>query len=329
MKISVAMCTFNGERYLPEQLESLSSQTRHPDELVICDDRSTDQTFEIAKEFAASAPFPLHLYQNESNLGSTLNFEQAIARCNGDVIALCDQDDIWLPQKLATLEATFVEHPEAGLVFSDAEVVTEDLRPAGYSLWEKLGLKRGELQSIASGRGFQSLLQGATVTGASMAFRSDFRRLVLPIPLELPIIHDAWITLLIAAVATVLPIDERLIRYRQHGSQQVGALERKGINPARVLTPASAKQALERENPYSQALAVGLAAHERLTEKAEEFDSTGVISALKSQIAHLEVRSRLPRERVSRAKRVLAELFAGRYHRYGNGARSAVKDLFS
>jgi hypothetical protein len=223
----------------------------------------------------------------------------------------------------------FVEHPEAGLLFSDAEVVTEDLRPAGYSLWEKLGLKRGELQSIGIGRGFQSLLQGATVTGATMAFRSDFRRLLLPIPRELPIIHDAWIALLIAAVAKVLPISERLISYRQHGSQQVGALERKGMNLAGALTPTAAKEALGRENPYAQALVVALAAHERLTEKAEEFDSTGVLPALKSQIAHLEVRSRLPRERVPRATRVLAELFAGRYHRYGNGARSAVKDLFS
>jgi Glycosyl transferase family 2 len=328
MKISVAMCTFNGERYLREQLQSLSSQTRLPDELILCDDCSTDQTVGIAKEFAASAPFLINVHVNEHNLGSTLNFEQAISMCEGEVIALCDQDDDWLPQKLATLEAKFAEQPDVGLLFSDAEVVTEDLSPVGYSLWEKLELKRAELESVSSGRGFQSLLQGATVTGATMAFRSRYRSLVLPIPRDLPVIHDAWITLLIAAVARVLPLDEKLIRYRQHSSQQIGALERKGMKTSRALTPGSAKEALDRENPYSQALAVARAAQKRLIEKAAEF-STTVLPALQSQIAHLEVRAGLPRERVARTTRVLAELFAGRYHRYANGARSAVKDLFS
>jgi hypothetical protein len=329
MKISVAMCTFNGERYLREQLQSLSSQTRLPDELILCDDCSTDKTVEIAKAFAASAPFPVNVQVNERNLGSTLNFEQAIRVCNGDVIALCDQDDVWLPQKLATVEAKFAKQPDVGLLFSDAEVVTEDLSPAGYSLWEKLELKPAELQSVGSGRGFQSLLQGATVTGATMVFRSRFRSLVLPIPCDLPIIHDAWITLLIAAVARVLPVNEKLVRYRQHGSQQIGALERKGTKTSRAFTPALAKDALGRENPYSQALAVARAAQKRLTEKAEQFDSANVLPPLKSQIAHLEFRSGLPRERLTRATRVLAELFAGRYHRYANGTRSAVKDLFS
>jgi hypothetical protein len=329
MNISVAMCTFNGERYLREQLESLTTQTRLPDELVICDDCSTDQTLPIVKEFAASAPFPVVVHVNERNLGYILNFEQAIRMCNGDVIALSDQDDVWLPRKLAILETKFVEDPEVGLVFSDAEVVREDSSPAGYSLWEKLGVTRAELQRVSSGRNFHSLLQGATVTGATMAFRSRFRPLVLPLPHELPLIHDAWITLLVAAVTRVLPVNEKLIRYRQHASQQVGALERKGIKGSRPFAPGSAKEALGRENAYSQALAVARAAHQRLTEKAPEFDSAQIAPTLVSQIAHLELRSRLPRGPLKRTTRVLAELLAGRYHRFGSGARSAIKDLFS
>jgi glycosyltransferase involved in cell wall biosynthesis len=328
MKISVAMCAFNGERYLLQQLESLSAQARQPDELVLCDDCSTDQTIPIASEFASSASYPVRIHINDRNLGSTVNFEQAIAKCEGEIIALCDQDDVWLPEKLATLEAKFAAAPGLGLVFSDAEIVNEDLTPAGYSLWEKLGVSRNELERLASGQGFQSLLQGATVTGATMAFRSRFRQLVLPIPADLPIIHDAWITVLIAAVAGVLPVNERLIKYRKHDSQQVGALERNGLPSTRGLTPRSAKKALTRENPYAQTLTVSRAVHQRLTENAAEFESRQVLPRLESQIAHLQVRSTLPGARLTRGTRVLRELFAGRYHRYGNGARSAVKDLF-
>lgn len=328
MKISVAMCTFNGERYLQQQLESLSAQTRQPDELILCDDCSTDQTLRIASEFAQSASYPVRVNVNQQNLGSTLNFEQAIGNCDGDVIALCDQDDVWLPQKLATIEASFAGHPEIGLVFTDAEVVNDDLTPAGYSLWEKLGVSDNELERIAAGRGFQSLLVGATVTGATMAFRSRFRPLVLPIPLDLPIIHDAWITMLIAAVAAVAPVRERLISYRQHDAQQVGALERQGRRRSTALTRAAAKEALERDNPYAQALAVLQSVQQRLTENAAEFDSRRVLPGLESQIEHLKVRSTLPGARLTRGTRVLRELFAGRYHRYANGARSAVKDLF-
>ena len=322
------MCTYNGQRYLQQQLESLSAQTRQPDQLVLCDDASTDLTPLIASKFAESTPYPVHVHVNKQNLGSTLNFEQAIGKCDGEIIALCDQDDVWLPQKLATLEARFAGDPDIGLVFTDAEVVNEDLTPAGYSLWEKLGISGNELERVASGRGFQSLLPGATVTGATMAFRSRFRQLVLPIPPDLPIIHDAWITVLIAAVTGVVPVNERLIRYRQHGAQQVGALERQGMRRAEGFTRASANQALKRDNPYAQALAVLLAVHQRLTKKAADFDSRQVLRALESQIEHLKVRATLPGARLTRGTRVLRELFAGRYHRYANGARSAVKDLF-
>src|SRR5947208_14214106 len=102
--ISVAMCTYNGERFLKEQLESLAAQTRQPDELVVCDDRSTDSTPHIVEAFARAAPFPVRLEVNDRCLGSTKNFEHAILRCTGALIALSDQDDVWHPEKLALQE---------------------------------------------------------------------------------------------------------------------------------------------------------------------------------------------------------------------------------
>src|SRR5215470_8302349 len=111
--ISVAMCTYNGARFLAEQLGSLAAQSRLPDELVVCDDGSTDESAEIVKDFARHAPFPVRLEVNEENLGATKNFEKAIGLCRGEVIALSDQDDVWYPKKLELHESVFVADPSA------------------------------------------------------------------------------------------------------------------------------------------------------------------------------------------------------------------------
>ena len=98
--ISVALCTYNGARFLEEQLASLLAQNRRPDELVVCDDRSTDSTVQMLESFSRSAPFPVRIQVNPVNLGSTVNFDRAMRLCAGSLIAFCDQDDIWLPHKL-------------------------------------------------------------------------------------------------------------------------------------------------------------------------------------------------------------------------------------
>src|SRR5215207_2518174 len=100
VRISIALCTYNGEQYLQQQLDSFVAQSRPPDELVVCDDRSTDRTVPIVEDFAKRAPFRVELVINETNLGSTRNFEKAIGLCTGDIIFLADQDDVWLPEKL-------------------------------------------------------------------------------------------------------------------------------------------------------------------------------------------------------------------------------------
>ena len=103
MNISIAMATYNGEKYIKEQLQSLSNQTSLPFELVVGDDGSTDATLDILKEFCAHAPFPVRIHQNQANLGFARNFLDTARRCKGDWIAFCDQDDVWLPDKLATV----------------------------------------------------------------------------------------------------------------------------------------------------------------------------------------------------------------------------------
>ena len=167
------MCTYGGARFVGAQLESIAAQTRPPDELVVCDDRSPDETAAVVERFAQTAPFPVRLHVNERNLGTTKNFERAVALCEGGLIALCDQDDVWLPEKLARLEAEFARRPRAALVFSDAEVADEEARPVGRRLWESVRIGRAELERLREGKGLGDLLSGATVTGATAALRAS------------------------------------------------------------------------------------------------------------------------------------------------------------
>src|SRR5688572_17357597 len=136
LSLSVALASFNGERYIAEQLKSIAQQARLPDELVVSDDASTDNTPEIVLEFARHAPFPVQFFQNSERLGSTRNFEAAIRACKGDIIFLCDQDDVWYPNKVALIEASFINNPSAGAIFTDADVVDENLHLFERRLWE-------------------------------------------------------------------------------------------------------------------------------------------------------------------------------------------------
>ncbi|HST51642.1 MAG TPA: glycosyltransferase family 2 protein [Pyrinomonadaceae bacterium] len=327
---SVAMCTYNGGRFVGEQLESIAAQTLAPSELVVCDDRSTDETVRVVEHFATSAPFPVRLLVNERNLGSTKNFARALSLCEGDIVALSDQDDVWLPGKLARFAAEFGRAPAAGLVFSDAEIVDERTRPTGQRLWEQVGLDRAERERLSAGRAIGDLLSGATVTGATMALRARLRSLVLPVPDGLHVIHDAWMALLIACVSQVRALDEPLVLYRRHNAQQVGPLTREEtVGGLRAVAAGETKEAMRRENPYDAVLALALAARLRLFERQDEFDSRAARAELDARIAHLEARRDLPRARLRRAPRVLRELLTLRYHRYAKGVASAAKDLLA
>src|SRR5258707_813052 len=106
-----------------------------PDELVICDDCSTDNSADISREFAARADFPVSVIVNDSRLGSTKNFEKAISLCRFEIITLCDQDDIWHPQKLDRIADVFHQDEHMGAVFSDAELIDENSESLAGTLW--------------------------------------------------------------------------------------------------------------------------------------------------------------------------------------------------
>jgi glycosyltransferase involved in cell wall biosynthesis len=329
MRISVAMCTYNGAEFLPAQLESIFAQTRTPDEIVICDDGSTDETLQILTKTAAGSSIPISFKFNRQNLGSIKNFEQAISLCNGDVIALCDQDDVWRRDKLELMEHKFRKTPAAGLVFSDAEIVDENLKSLNRRMWTQVGFGRRKRRFVRTGRALEVLITGWTVTGATMAFRSEFLKLCLPIPDDIAMIHDGWIALTIAAVADVAPMDQPLIKYRQHPRQQIGARTRGDETTAQLGALKAFETAFRRRSTNADMHKIVTTLKQRLLAHSDSYDIRKALSFVADYSFHLNVRDNLPPSRLNRLPRILRELVQGRYHDYANGFKSAAKDLVS
>ncbi|AKB86149.1 Alpha-L-Rha alpha-1,3-L-rhamnosyltransferase [Methanococcoides methylutens MM1] len=325
MKISVALCTYNGSHYLQEQLESIAQQTRLPDELVICDDQSTDNTIEIVKKFATKAHFPVRLIINEKNLGSTKNFEQAIGLCKGDIIALSDQDDVWNPKKLLIMEGIFLTKTNVGAVFTDAELVDKYLNPLGYTLWESIEFTKKEQKRFNNGGSVEVLLKHNVVTGATMAFRSEYRDFVLPISSSW--IHDGWIALLIAFKADLVIVPEQLIKYRQHSAQQIGAGSKRDLlitikERASKLIFGLKIDPNEYLNCFIQYREISAYTNRKLSSINNEKKSY-----LKSKVEHCYKRVEMPQKRIQRFPIVMNQLIKGNYHRYSYGIYSFVEDL--
>lgn len=318
MRISVALCTYNGTRFVGEQLASVLRQTHVPDELVVCDDCSEDDTVEIVFKVLKDARIPTTLKRNRVRLGPTKNFEQAIHLCTGDMIALCDQDDVWMPDKLAKLEQVFLENPDAGYAFSDATVVDEALRPFGYTLWQAVGFRARERKRFQEGAQLEVLLKHNVVTGATLAFRKELREVILPIPQEW--VHDAWIALIAACCGKKgLAIESPLILYRQHVGQAIGG--RKLSIKERITRARKTR----REEYLTDVRRFELV-RERL--KALNVETKWVERLLDRKIEHLRARARVwDNPRTCALLVTVWELMAGRYWKFSHGLSSFGKDL--
>jgi glycosyltransferase involved in cell wall biosynthesis len=221
MHFSIAMCTFNGERHLGEQLQSIASQALLPGELVVCDDCSVDNTVEILRRFAMQAPFPVRIFENPVNVGYRQNFANAIARCTEEFIALADQDDVWYPQKLQRLAGIFLQHGDsiAG-VFSNGDLIDSNSTPLEGDMWSSFGFTTPEQNHFKNGKAIHVLLRRNVVTGMTLAFRSAWRDQLQNMPASWH--HDAWLAFRLAARSTVVACPDHLVAYRVHGAQQIG-----------------------------------------------------------------------------------------------------------
>jgi glycosyltransferase involved in cell wall biosynthesis len=210
IRVSVCMATFNGEKFITEQLTSVMGQLGQSDELVVVDDCSTDNTAHLIETFGDPR---IQLIRHSANQGVVASFENAIQSASGEFIFLCDQDDLWAPGKVDEFVATFRSHPEVSVVVSDARLIGH----AGETIAESNFINRRFRPGLVA-----NLLHSRYI-GCMMAFRSSLLPKILPFPRELDVLHDIWIgTKNHVTGGKTFFIDKPLTYYRRHGGNATG-----------------------------------------------------------------------------------------------------------
>ncbi|QCT93939.1 glycosyltransferase family 2 protein [Caminibacter mediatlanticus TB-2] len=213
--ISVVMATYNGEKFLREQLDSILNQTYKNLEIIICDDCSTDKTWKILEEYKQKDQ-RIKIFKNETNIGYVKNFEKAISLCKGDFIALSDQDDIWIENKIEILLKNIKNYD---LIHSDAYLIDETgtVIHNSYSSLSKKYLYPKDIVELAF---------TPSVTGCTCMFTKSLKNKAIPFCKNIHV-HDLWISLVAFKNNGIIYYDTPLIKYRQHANNQIGALKQK------------------------------------------------------------------------------------------------------
>lgn len=222
-KISVALCTYNGEKYIREQIDSILEQSLKVDEIVVCDDGSTDQTLNILSEYENKFPDIFKIHINEKNLRSVKNFEKAISLCNGEIIFLSDQDDVWENDKVKIFSDFFEDNQNVDVVCSNGFIIDENsLQQNLYTVWDVPRFLSENKKEINYFKIFATI--GNFATGASMGIRKSFVNKILPFPTVEGLHHDEWIALVSSEQKKFAFLNEKLFSYRIHSEQQVGGI---------------------------------------------------------------------------------------------------------
>ena len=312
-KISVAMTTYNGEKFLKEQLYSTIKQSRQFYELVVCDDCSTDNTVKILNEFKNTAPFPVRIVVNEKKLGCTKNFEKAISLCDGDIIILCDQDDVWLYNKVKIIENIFLTNPNCEMAFTDAMTIDEKNNPLG-PLWPNFNFNNKRQNSLKKGDGLKLFIGSNVVTGATAAIKKSLFKKAFPFPEKL--LHDHWMATIAVSNGNLFFSDAMTINYRIHPAQQVG------IGTLDI--------------GFFQKINISYDSYDifiSLTQIIlEEFNSRQILTKKQERMFTNKMkfyifRRNLTQNILIRIFGIIKNLFAGNYHKFASGFLSAIKDL--
>ncbi|GAA3874138.1 hypothetical protein GCM10022381_16220 [Leifsonia kafniensis] len=324
MLISVALCTHNGAGFIEEQLRSILNQSVLPGEIVVSDDASHDDTLQIVttvfEAWRAQNPvvaLKLRILRNITPLGVTANFEQALTACRGDLIALCDQDDVWRSDRLEIMATEFEQRPELLLLNSDARLVDETGNPTGQALLATLGVSKVEQDWVHSGNGIDALLRRNIVTGATTVLRRSLIERATPFPPTW--VHDEWLAIVAAATGEIDLIEAALVDYRQHGGNQIGA---SSLDFAGKFGRLRAER-----TERNQRL---LARVEALRERVGSFvppASAKTLARIDAKLNHERMRSQLPVSRLRRIVPVMKAWRSGDYSSFGLGMQDVVRDL--
>jgi len=326
VKVSVALCTFNGTDFLAAQITSIFGQSRLPDEVIVSDDGSADGTVALVRTLwetlgksHGGPEITLRTIENVRPLGVTANFEQAISMCTGDLIALCDQDDIWHPNRLEVACRVFVRRPHVMLVHANARVVGQAGQYLGYTLFDALQVSEGDVAAINEGNSLEVFTRRNLATGAATMIRRELADMSLPFPQEW--VHDEWLAIMASVLGAVEVVTEPLIDYRQHAGNQIGVKRPTlSVKIRRVLEPRD-----ERNRGIWHRSSVLLA---RLRSMGSAIPSDA-ITHLDSKVEHDRIRANLADARLARIRAVLREGRTGRYARYSSrGNADILRDLF-
>jgi glycosyltransferase involved in cell wall biosynthesis len=322
--VSVALCTFNGERFIAEQIASIFAQTRLPQELIVSDDGSTDATLELITAevarlgaAAGSARVTLRILHNPVPLGVVRNFQQAVSATTGDFVVLCDQDDRWATDRIERALDAFAANPGLLLLHADANLIDAADNPLGDTLFGALAMTARERELIASGHALVALLGRNLVTGATTMFRRSLLQPALPFPSSW--VHDEWLAAVAAATGRMDFLPDRLIDYRQHGGNAIGA--------GRIGFSGRLAKLREPREERNRALVDRAAALvDRLTEIGSAVPAENLELA-RGKLAHERARLGLPPGRLRRVGPVVRELRSGGYFAFGRGTQDALRDL--
>lgn len=218
-QIDILLTTYNGEKYLKEQIDSILNQTYTNFRLLISDDCSKDSTIKILKEYEQKDN-RIKVFLQEKNLGYVKNFEFLLTKVENEIYALSDQDDVWNNDKV---EKTYkkLKEEDADLVFTDLEIVNEKLKTINSSFNDYMFLSR-KIKKYYKDYRLQYLYN--CITGCTLMSKKKYLEKIIPIPMDSKyVIHDTWIGLIVALNGKIAYLDEATIKYRQHGNNQVGS----------------------------------------------------------------------------------------------------------
>ena len=237
IKISVALAAYKGEKYIAQQLRSLFVQTRRVDEIVIGDDSPDDLTEKAVKDATADWDGNLVYIRNQKTLGIEGNFLHTVAHTTGDLIFLCDQDDIWHPEKIEVL-ANILERDDHALVAAScSKMVDVDLKPLGRTIPSDIEATKTIFDAINNGKAFPHLIQQKfiiSIPGHAMAMKRSLLNCFLAMPPGLPY-HDVWLALCAGLSESLRHSDRILTDYRVHDTNASSPLKREGWRFARRL----------------------------------------------------------------------------------------------
>jgi glycosyltransferase involved in cell wall biosynthesis len=312
------MATYQGAEFLGEQLESIAKQTRQPDELIVSDDCSTDETMIVASHFAAGAPFPVHIVRNEQTFGFSGNFERALSRTRGDVVFLSDQDDVWFPEKVERVTAEFERAADVLAVIHDQRTLEQ---------------RTGQIfeRTYFDNRRALGLAEKELVSGNFTALRRELINIVLPFPEQ--VAYDFWIARISTALNCRAVIREPLQLYRRHSSNLSQPIL---SNPRPTLLSELRRMGPRDPRPHwRETFEQCLLASTRIQDRSGEIDECLGEGRAKASLARLSRHMQSLERRIEvmslpsvrRRIEVFRSWRSGVYDQF-SGAKSAIRDLF-